>query len=311
MTINSHVRECVVRAHLNKRSVGLTISEILKIFNISNGSLYNFLKDYRKHKNLPKIKIRKTYPSKFSLPIRRFIVRHVRRYKQIRYSLIYKSLNDVFRISISLSSIYRILKENNLSYKKASYIKIYKNNYKDTKKKIQTLKKQMAIKNIKNVFFIDESSINLNFVPTYGWSTVNKQCIIHVDITPIRYTLLMAINANKCYYQLCKGSVDKFKYNAFIKYIIDKHNKIILFMDNARIHHNKLLKEYIMTTSAEIIYNVPYTPALNPIERIFCTIKTHMKINKVKSLKHFVNGIINVCTLQTIRNTINSVYKLF
>ncbi len=40
-------------------------------------------------------------------------------------------------------------------------------------------------------------------------------------------------------------------------------------MDNARIRHNKILKEYMMNNNINSIYNIPYSPEYNPIEKIF------------------------------------------
>lgn len=38
-----------------------------------------------------------------------------------------------------------------------------------------------------------------------------------------------------------------------------------LLMDNARIHHSKIVKTYLETTNLKTIYNVAYCPEYNPI----------------------------------------------
>lgn len=45
-------------------------------------------------------------------------------------------------------------------------------------------------------------------------------------------------------------------------------------MDNAKIHHSKLLKEYMENVKRKIIYNVPYCSELNPIEMVFSKVKS-------------------------------------
>jgi transposase len=51
-------------------------------------------------------------------------------------------------------------------------------------------------------------------------------------------------------------------------------NKKYILMDNARIHHSKIVKEYMKTIEHEIIYNVPYSPENNPIELVFSKFKS-------------------------------------
>jgi len=65
----------------------------------------------------------------------------------------------------------------------------------------------------------------------------------------------------------------------------------IILLDNARIHHAKLLKEYMKTQSNKFIYNVPYSPEYNPIERVFSMIKYTLKNTNYtnNTLKHYIN----------------------
>ena len=48
---------------------------------------------------------------------------------------------------------------------------------------------------------------------------------------------------------------------------LDMNNTYHIVIDNARIHHYKKLTKYIIKKSnIEIIYYIPYTPEINPIE---------------------------------------------
>ena len=46
-----------------------------------------------------------------------------------------------------------------------------------------------------------------------------------------------------------------------------------LVMDNARIHHARQAKEYLVENQIKHIYLPPYSPDLNPIENIFGVLK--------------------------------------
>ena len=67
-------------------------------------------------------------------------------------------------------------------------------------------------------------------------------------------------------------------------------------MDNARIHHSKILKHYMTTINSKIIYNVPYCPEYNPIEMIFS------KVKRIISCKNNKNETI-------IKKNINKAFK--
>jgi len=46
----------------------------------------------------------------------------------------------------------------------------------------------------------------------------------------------------------------------------EKRKRIILVVDNARIHHAKKVKEYCESRNIKLVYLPPYSPELNPIE---------------------------------------------
>jgi transposase len=46
----------------------------------------------------------------------------------------------------------------------------------------------------------------------------------------------------------------------------ENNERMILIVDNARIHHTKKLKEYCNKRKIILVYLPPYSPNLNPIE---------------------------------------------
>jgi transposase len=63
--------------------------------------------------------------------------------------------------------------------------------------------------------------------------------------------------------------------------------KIILIVDNVRYHHAKLLKIFLENNpKLEILYLPPYSPDLNPIERVWWYMRKSITHNRyVKTLK--------------------------
>ncbi len=60
--------------------------------------------------------------------------------------------------------------------------------------------------------------------------------------------------------------------------VFDRNDKeYTLLGDNASWHKSRLCKEEFRSRNLYFIYNVPYTPTLNPIENYFGFLKQHYK----------------------------------
>ena len=79
----------------------------------------------------------------------------------------------------------------------------------------------------------------------------------------------------------------------FLKNVVDSYSKgrIILILDNARIHHAKLLQPYLdsMKDRLELVFLPPYSPNLNIIEGLWKWLKSEV-----------INNVFfpNVCKIQ-------------
>jgi transposase len=57
----------------------------------------------------------------------------------------------------------------------------------------------------------------------------------------------------------------------------NKRPKTIL-LDNAKIHHYLKLKKYVGNVkNVTLLYNVPYSPETNPIEKVFSEVKRNLR----------------------------------
>lgn len=70
----------------------------------------------------------------------------------------------------------------------------------------------------------------------------------------------------------------------FLKNVLSQYpnKKIVIILDNARIHHAKLLKEFLEKNRncLELVYLSPYSPNLNKIEELWSWLKDSV-INNV------------------------------
>ena len=59
----------------------------------------------------------------------------------------------------------------------------------------------------------------------------------------------------------------------------------VLFLDNCRVHHSKKVKGHLKDVDLTTIFNVPYSPQYNPIERVWAMVKMQYKKMKLRALQ--------------------------
>lgn len=267
----------------------MNMTQIANFYNISRKSIYNWTNNIF-------IESKKyiTTKKKITEQISDFILKYVLNKTLLIMPKLLKKINKNFNVNVSKSSIYNILKNNDVTYKKINI----KKNIKGINNKGKITR---WINNIKNenknmIISLDESSIIINDYPRYGWNKKGEKAIIKSNKknTIIRKNLLMAISTKKVIgYML---SDEPIKSDMFIQFLKEKINKKYkrskLLLDNARIHHANNVKNYV--NNNRLIYTIPYTPELNPIENIFSLIKNNLRklYNSKLSIKEKIDKII-------------------
>ena len=115
------------------------------------------------------------------------------------------------------------------------------------------------------------------------------------EINKKRYTIISAINEKKIvHYEIIKNSANAIDFKNFIINLVNKgiNNKYLL-LDNARIHHATIIKDYIKDTNNKLLFNVPYTPEFNPIEHVFARIKNILRLKNNNSVCRLLKNIKN------------------
>jgi transposase len=265
----------------------------LKIFKISNGTLFNWINGKSKERK-----------SKFTCDVRKFITNYVSGNINFNYRIIIRLVCEKFCIKISKTSIYDILK-----YSKIKKKKIYQRYIPDKISANLREHKVLLEKNIKNtlgtIISVDECSIDTHLTNNFGWGVRGKRIkTIHKN-TRVRYTLICAIDKTKIVnYNIIKNSADAVTFTKFINETksVSKDENINILLDNARIHHSVFLRENVKP-NIKFIYNIPYMPKYNPIEQLFSKLKYLLRneilennniLDKIKkSLKKITQSDLN------------------
>ncbi len=63
----------------------------------------------------------------------------------------------------------------------------------------------------------------------------------------------------------------------------------VCLLDNVQYHHSKYTKAYVKKRGIELVYNVPYSPNLNAIEKVFLQIKTRYRSLRLEAIVKGLN----------------------
>ena len=274
----------------------LSVVKIALKFSVSKSSIYSWIKLCKACKLTTKTEYTKPTSKFQNQEIRNIILEHVKENTNFIYQNLIKNIQNKTNIKIGKSTLYNIIADLNLSKKVAKFKKVYGNQEKlNIKKKIL----QEQIKDIPNnkIISIDEVSFDTNIIHNYGWSLKNIPIIKTIGATYKRVTMICAITNNKIlHYKIINGSAKKETFLDFLENIPNIRGKY-LFLDNACIHHSKIVTEYVKTKKIKLLFNVPYSPEYNPIEIMF------------SKLKNLVKDCLNNSKLNTLTNNITNSLK--
>lgn len=97
---------------------------------------------------------------------------------------------------------------------------------------------------------------------------------------------LTACNISDNFFDIFKGNIDNDcekimkNYKEKTREDLGLNNLVydLILYHNARIHHSKIIKEYIMTQpNIKLCFNIPYTSETNPIEIYFLYLNITLK----------------------------------
>ena len=260
-----------------------SIRKVSELLNCKKSTLHRWIQRYFETDEI----IRKNYKprkEKLTKTILNYIASLIKINPSINLSNISYKINNKYKVLISISYLFYIIKYKlGITYKQLR-VKYY------PEKKISTLKKDKLdyyneILNTKknNLISIDETGFYLSMHKSFGRCTKGKRCYKTIYKYPfVKFNFVCAIKYGKIIgyklYQKNTGGIDVIKFNEFYnEFIKGKYNNNLIIMDNAKFHKSKIVKENIEKSTNKIIYILPYNAKLNPIENLFSQIKNYVK----------------------------------
>lgn len=134
--------------------------------------------------------------------------------------------------------------------------------------------------------YLDESGVNTDMTRIYGRAIGGARAVDHTPInTPANTTILSSIRLNgETAYTTYIGGTTGEKFVDYLENVLlptlEKGDVII--MDNMRSHHVKSVKDTIEKAGMILLYLPPYSPDLNPIEKMWSKLKAIMRKLKIR-----------------------------
>ena len=126
----------------------------------------------------------------------------------------------------------------------------------------------------KRVIFIDEAMFTTATMPTRGFAGKYENVVVEEKLTSSPALAVVAgVSAERGLeaFHVQDKSIDSDALIQFLLTIIghSKPCEFTIFADNCRVHHSNKVRKFLEETGISVIFNVPYGPEYNPIERVW------------------------------------------
>ena len=157
---------------------------------------------------------------------------------------------------------------------------------------------------LEHLVFLDESGVNTDMTRRYGRAHSSERCVDHTPLnTPQTTTVLSSIrfNGEKAFTTYQGGTTGE----RFVAYLKDTllptlHPGDIVVMDNMRSHHVKAVGELLEANGMIPLYLPPYSPDLNPIEKMWSKVKAILRSWKIRTLDALPDAIRRALDLVSV-----------
>ena len=137
-----------------------------------------------------------------------------------------------------------------------------------------------------NLVFLDESGVNINLTRLYAHALKNKRAVDSAPLNkPVTTTVLSSIRLDgTIVYTTYQGGTTAKRFYDYIKdnLIPSLKKDDVVIMDNMSSHHTKMVTKLLDDENISYKFLPPYSPDLNPIEKMWSKMKAYLKKKKVR-----------------------------
>ena len=150
-----------------------------------------------------------------------------------------------------------------------------------------------------DLVFLDESGCNTDMTRRYAYSLGGSRAVDSAPLSKPKNTTILSSIQTLRYTAFSGGTtVERFKRYLEIDLLPHLNDNSVLIMDNMKSHYAKAVKNLLDSSGVRYIYLPPYSPDLNPIEKLWSKVKAFLRKFKARTLDALPNAI--QCAFQTV-----------
>lgn len=290
------------------RSEGWVIPMIAQALRIHEGTIARHLNDYKDGKL--KIESGGSH-SALNDKQTQALITHLEANTYQSTAEIIAYIQKKYKITYSIPGINKWLHRNNFSYKKPKGYP-YKASEEQQEKFIKAysrLKKRLSSED--RIMFMDACHPSMVTKITHGWIKKGQSKAIETSGSRTRINLIGALDLGELSKPVV-GSYSTVDSESIIDFLnqLRKHThvpgKIYLVLDRAGYHCSAEVKKASKALNIKLFYLPPYSPNLNPIERLWKVMNQHARNNKFFKTANDFRQSINCFFKKTLRTIANS-----
>jgi transposase len=275
---------------------GYTYSEIAKILLLDDETIRRHIEDYlRENKLFPENGGSESFLTEKEA---KELIEHLQEITYLYVKDICIYVKETFKKKYSISGMTKWLHANEFCYKKPHGVpaKANKEEQKEFIKYYNQLKEETDKK--EPIYFVDSVHPQYQTHLTYGWILKGERKLVPTTARQPRLNFMGGIcldNHHILYQQADTVDVDSIA--GFLCHLRKHHPgkyKIHIIWDNAGYHSDLALQEFAKNLAIELHYLPPYSPNLNPIERLWKMMKEKVSANKYyENFNDFTEATLN------------------
>ena len=164
-------------------------------------------------------------------------------------------------------------------------------------------KEQLAGVDQNHLVYLDECGVNTDMTRIYGRSIGKTRVIDHAPLNkPKTTTILSSIRTDGSHVTVTySGGTTGDRFTTYLRDHLIPSLKPgdIVVMDNLRSHHVQSVREIFEAAHIQFLYLPPYSPDLNPIEKMWSKLKAILRKWKIRSANLLPDSVSKALKLVT------------
>lgn len=260
---------------------GWSIAAIAEALLLSEDAIREHIAEYKEAKKLKPENGGST--QKLSIEYSNELAAHLRSHTYLYVKDIIAYVQSAWSVTYSVPGMRNWLQRNGFSYKKPALVPGKADGQQQREWMIRYEALKQALTADETICFMDGVHPTHNVQPAYGWiqKGVRKEVPANSGRSRINLSGILDMISHKVLIQEDKMLNAEATISFFrkIEAAYPGKKKVHIFCDNAGYYRNKAVTEYLQTSQIKLHFLPPYSPNLNPIERLWKWMKERVIYN--------------------------------